>query len=379
MEIQTFTLQSGQQEEIPAYSIHDPAKTLIIMFGASNMSDAPALIRQVCYAYPGVMVIGCSTVGEILDTHIHDDSFTGAVVEFARTTIRSASVEIHDSLDSYRAGEKLSEALWAPDLRGVFVLSDGLMINGSELVQGLNATLPESVVVTGGLAGDGKHFQRTWVIHDGQPKSGYVTAVGLYGDAVRIGHGSKGGWEMLGLERRVTRSERNVLYELDGKPALELYKKYLGDRAAELPASCLFFPLAFRPNGSEDRKLVRTILQIDEAQQSMTFAGDIPQGSIAQFMRASFDRLVEGASQAASLTVHEQRLDQSTLAIAISCVGRRLVLGERTEEEVEATLDVLPSGTAQIGFYSYGELSPYTNGRCDLHNQTMTLTTITET
>ncbi|WP_447969400.1 FIST signal transduction protein [Nitrospira sp. M1] len=378
MEIHTFSLHSGRQHEVPVSAMHDPEKTLILMFGASNIPDASAMIHAVCQAYPGATVMGCSTVGEILGTHIHDDSFTVAVVEFARTSVRMASVEIHDSLDSYGAGKTLSEALRTPDLRGVFVLSDGLLVNGSELVQGLNATLPESVVVTGGLAGDGKRFQQTWVIHEGQPKSGHVTAVGLYGDAVRIGHGSKGGWEMLGLERRVTRSERNVLFELDGKPALELYKKYLGDRADELPASCLFFPLAFRPDGSKDVQLVRTILQIDEAKQSMTFAGDIPQGAIAQFMRASFDRLVEGASQAATLTVHEQHPDQPTLAIAISCVGRRLLLGERTEEEVEATLDVFPSGTTQIGFYSYGELSPYTNGRCDLHNQTMTLTTITE-
>jgi hypothetical protein len=59
-------------------------------------------------------------------------------------------------------------------------------------------------------------------------------------------------------------------------------------------------------------------------------------------------------------------------------VGRRLVLGSRTEEEIEATLEVLPKGTQQIGFYSYGEISPYTAGTCDLHNQTMTLTTLSE-
>ena len=232
--------------------------------------------------------------------------------------------------------------------------------------------------MTGGLAGDGSRFQQTWVVQDGQPKSGYITAVGFYGDAVRIGHGSKGGWDMLGLERRVTRSERNVLFELDGRPALELYKEYLGDRAAELPASCLFFPLAIRTEESPEYPLVRTILAIDEEQQSMTFAGDIPQNSMAQLMRANLDRLVDGASQAATLTGAEMDESCPTLAIAISCVGRRLVLGERTEEEIEAIMDVLPSGATQIGFYSYGELSPYTNGRCELHNQTMTLTTISE-
>jgi hypothetical protein len=184
---------------------------------------------------------------------------------------------------------------------------------------------------------------------------------------------------MFGPDRVVTRSEGNVLYELDGRPALQLYKDYLGDRAAGLPATALLFPLALREASGADKNLVRTILAVDEARQSMTFAGDIPQGIRAQLMRANFDRLIQGASDAASLAGGSRNgTDGETLAIAISCVGRRLVLGERTEEEVEATLDVLPAGSRQIGFYSYGEISPYATGACDLHNQTMTLTTLAE-
>ncbi len=378
MIIQTFTITSGQYEKIPPHPIQDPSKALVIMFGDSKMDAASEIIQHVCKDYPGVAVVGCSTYGEIMGPEIYDETVTVTVVEFERTMVQLVSTEIRDSTGSYEAGEMLGRKLSSPDLRGIFVLSDGLMVNGSELAQGLNAVVSNNVVVTGGLAGDGSRFQRTWVIQDGQPKSGYVTAVGLYGDAVQIGHGSKGGWDMLGLERRVTRSERNVLFELDGKPALELYKQYLGDRAAELPASCLFFPLAIRTDESPEHTLVRTILAIDEEQQSMTFAGDIPQHAMAQLMRANFDRLVEGASQAATLTNGESHESGAILAIAISCVGRRMVLGERTEEEIEATLDVLPQGTTQIGFYSYGELSPYTTGRCELHNQTMTLTTISE-
>ncbi len=379
MNVHTFTVKNGQLSEMTPYPMQEPSKTLIIMFGDSNLDSMPAITQWVCHNHPGAMVIGCSTYGEIVGQEIHDETVTVTVVEFAKTTIQLASTHIQSSIDSYSAGETLSRKLLTPDLRGIFVLSDGLTVNGSELAQGLNAVLPDHVVVTGGLAGDGSRFQRTWVIQDGQPQSGYVTAVGFYGEAVRIGHGSKGGWDMLGLERRVTRSERNVLFELDGKPALELYKQYLGDRTAELPASCLFFPLAIRTEESPDHTLVRTILAIDEEQQSMTFAGDIPQNAMAQLMRANFDRLVEGASQAASLTHTEGQESCPLLAIAISCVGRRLVLGERTEEEIEATLDILPQGTTQIGFYSYGELSPYADGRCELHNQTMTLTTISET
>ena len=198
------------------------------------------------------------------------------------------------------------------------------------------------------------------------------------GDTVRVGHGSEGGWDAFGVQRLVTRSSGNVLYELDDKPALQLYKEYLGERASGLPAAGLLFPLTLRKGQDDDKRLVRTILAVDEAAQSMTFAGDIPEGHYAQLMCANFDRLIQGAGEAAVSARGESATDSQTLAIAISCIGRRLVLGERTEEETEASLEVLPPRTQQIGFYSYGEISPYASGHCDLHNQTMTLTTIAE-
>jgi hypothetical protein len=232
------------------------------------------------------------------------------------------------------------------------------------------------VVVTGGLAGEGPRFERTWVIVDGKPASGFVTAVGLYGDKINVGHGSKGGWDIFGPERTVTRSTGNVVYELDGRPVLALYKEYLGDLAAELPASGLLFPLAVRAPG-DDKRLVRTILGIDEEAQSLIFAGDVSQGHRVQLMQAQFDRLIGGAEDAAALA--RSRTDTAPqLSVAISCVGRRLVLGERTEDELEATLHALPDGIAQVGFYSYGEISPDLEGTCDLHNQAMTLTTFGE-
>jgi hypothetical protein len=196
---------------------------------------------------------------------------------------------------------------------------------------------------------------------------------------LRIGHGSKGGWDFFGPERVITRSRDNVLYELDGRPALDLYKEYLGDRAAELPAAAWLFPLSIRANRSDVNRVVRTVLSVDDAEKSLTFAGNVPKGHLAQLMRANFDRLVDGAAGAASELRPALNGNGPTLCIAVSCVGRRLVLGERAEEEVEAVLEALEPHTRQVGFYSYGELSPYANGRCDLHNQTMTLTAIGET
>jgi hypothetical protein len=356
----------------------DSPQTLVVLFGSSSYIDAPDPIMELIHQYPTSVVIGCSTAGEILGTEIFDDSVSAMVVRFKQTRLKTASAPVKSADESFGAGQYIARQLNEPSLKGMVVLSDGLHVNGSELVRGLNSVVPPSVVVTGGLAGDGDRFSRTWVMQNRQPQTGYVTAVGFYGDRIRIGHGSKGGWDRFGPERLVTKSKGNVLFELDQRPALQLYKEYLGDRASGLPATGLLFPLALRADQQDPKSLVRTILAVNENEQSLTFAGDIPEGTLAQLMKANFDRLVHGASEAASSTNLSRDSGSPTLAIAISCVGRRLVLGERTEEEIEATLEVLPKGTQQIGFYSYGEISPYATGSCDLHNQTMTLTTLSE-
>lgn len=360
----------------------DSPSTLVLVFGAPEYFDQPAAIEALAAAYPRGQVLGCSTAGEIFGTKIFDRSLAVAVARFRRTRLAAASLPIAAAGDSEATGRALGEALAADDLRGVFVLSDGLGVNGTDLARGLASALPAGVVVTGGLAGDGDRFVRTWVLHEGRPQSGVVSAVGLYGDHLRIGHGSKGGWDPFGPRRQVTRSAGNVLYELDGRPALQLYKEYLGDRAEGLPATGLLFPLALSA-GDDERPIVRTILAVDEAESSLTFAGDIPTGARAQLMKANFDRLIEGAEEAgasarASLGLGEVSPAGDVLALAVSCVGRRLVLASRTEEEIEATRDVLPPGCGQLGFYSYGELSPNVGGPCELHNQTMTLTTLCE-
>lgn len=381
MYVTTTCIKAGSSWAPSTLAELDSPETLLVLFGSSGLINTPERIRQVLDACPQSHVMGCSTAGEIHGSEISDDSLVVAAVRFEKTPVRTAQAVVRDPQDSYAAGTAIASQLKRPSLRAIVVLSDGLHVNGSELVKGLNDTLEGTVVITGGLAGDGTHFKRTWVLKDRTLQSGYVTAVGLYGDHVRIGHGSKGGWDKFGPERLVTKSTGHVLYELDGRPALHLYKEYLGDRAAGLPATGLLFPLAIRTSPSEGKSLVRTILAVDETTQSMTFAGDIPRGVYAQLMRANFDRLIQGASDAATLSTNghgSAHPETPILSLAISCVGRRLVLGERSEEETEATLETLPKGSRQIGFYSYGEISPYETGACDLHNQTMTLTTITE-
>ena len=377
--IVTYSRATGRWSSWPLPELDSP-RTLVLAMGAPAIGARPELLKTVRRAYPQSQVIGCSTAGEIAGTTLHEDSLVVAVARFRHTDIATAAAAVKDRAQSFAAGRRIAENLAsAGRLRGVLVLSEGLVVNGSQLVAGINSVLDDSVVVTGGLAGDGTAFERTWMCWGGRVQGGMVVAAGLYGDRIRIGHGSQGGWDRFGPEREVTSSESNVLYELGGRPALALYKEYLGDKAAGLPSTGLLFPLALRESPTSEKQLVRTLLGIDEEAQSMIFAGDVPQGWQAQLMKADFDRLITGAENAGELARDRLRVaGDSQLAIAISCVGRKLVLGERTEDELEAVQRVLPPSTDISGFYSYGEISPFTTGRCDLHNQTMTLTVLSE-
>jgi hypothetical protein len=327
---------------------------------------------------PESILFGCSTAGEIVNDAVADDTLVATAVQFDHTRLAAHSVELTPGRSSLEAGIDLAREIDPVDLSHVLVLSDGLSVNGSELVKGLTQTLPETVVLTGGLAGDGDRFSETVVVLNDRISRGPVTALAFHGDRLRIGYGSLGGWDQFGVERRVTRSSGNILYEIDGRSALELYKEYLGKHAAQLPASGLLFPLAIRA-GREDRTIVRTILGVDEATQSLTFAGDIPQGWYAQLMRANFDRLVDGAHGAAKTSMEPLAGAQPDLALLISCVGRKLILKQRVEEEIEAVREVVGPKAMMTGFYSYGEIAPFRPGTpCELHNQTMTITAFRE-
>jgi hypothetical protein len=308
-----------------------------------------------------------------------DDTIVATAFALEHGRIEVAAAQLEEAADSTALGRLVGSRLPSEGLVHVIVLSDGLNVNGSALVVGITSALPSRVGVTGGLSGDGARFERTAVCVDGPEPSRQVVAIGLYGERVRVGCGSLGGWDPFGPERQITRSDANVLYELDGEPALDLYKRYLGDHAARLPASGLLFPLTVRRGADDPHPVVRTILSVNEQERTLTFAGDVPYGYRARLMRANFERLVDGASRAAKTSMQPIGEGNTQLALLVSCVGRKLVLKQRVEEEVEVVGDVLGGAPVVTGFYSYGEISPFApSARCELHNQTMTITTISE-
>nr|WP_315155314.1 FIST N-terminal domain-containing protein [uncultured Flavobacterium sp.] len=350
---------------------------LVIGFGTSALVSDVHNYTAIREKFPNAILAIASSAGEIFGKEVFDNSISLIAMQFEDTKIATSEVSIEEYSNSFEAGKALVKQFQKEQLKLIFVLSDGKKVNGSELVKGINEATENKVLATGGLAGDGAKFEKTYVGLNQLPSSGKIIALGFYGDKLQVSHGSIGGWDSFGLERTVTKSNKNVLYELDDISALDLYKTYLGEYAQDLPGSGLLFPLSIKINDKDD-VIVRTLLYIDEQKKSMTFAGDIPLGSKVRFMKANFDKLIDAASDAASDCL-EMNNTPPKLALLISGVGRKVILNNRIDEEVEAVSDIFNNTTVLTGFYSYGEISPlHPYWGCALHNQTMTITCLNE-
>lgn len=371
---QKVIVDQGEVSDIKLDFVPD----LILLFVSPIYKNPNETIALINAMYPTAIVTGCSTSGEIHDVKVMDKSIAFNAIKFEKTAVKMASIKIKDHNDSYTAGISLYDLLNQNDLKHIILFCDGLLISGDQLVAGMTDAMPNTIGITGGLAGDGSDFNHTFIINQDTINSGEVVAIGFYGEFVNFSFGSKGGWDSFGIERMATKTKGNILYELDGKPALEIYKSFLGDKASGLPASGLLFPLSMRKM-KDTRPVVRTILGINEKENSLTFAGEIPEGSYVRLMKANIDRLINGAEDSAKI-IKEDQSKEAEFALLVSCVGRRLVLGQLIEEELEAVRGILGDKPSLSGFYSYGELAPFEKDKpCELHNQTMTITTISET
>lgn len=342
-----------------------------------SSSDLPAWSKGF---HSEKILLGCSSAGEVGDSELKEKKAVLTTISF-ETAVKlvSARCPISKLEDSFGAGEQLGQQLKTASPQLVFLLSKGLEVNGSAIIEGLRKVLGDKVIITGGLAGDYAEFVKTYTILNEHLSSDEVVAVGLAGEKIQFGYGSKGGWEPFGPIRKVTRSDNNILFELDGQPALRVYETYLGDKAKDLPASGLLYPFALLGSKSEETGLIRTILGIDQEKGSLTLAGDIPEGSTVRLMHTGVSGLVEGAEQAADETLSRLTAKPSPgLVLMVSCVGRKLLMGDETDEEIETVGERFPQSLL-AGFYSYGEVCPFElTTICSLHNQTMTITYIGE-
>ncbi len=360
-------------EKLSGDDIESPQ--VILVFGV-----APYFTEQ-CYEdlrekFPKSDIIGCSTAGTIAG-EVVDDITVATFISLEKGHMKIAFKDFELAEESESVGESIAKELNEQDLKHIFVLSEGLNINGSELAAGFNSVVADNILVTGGLAGDGMNFNDTYVIANDIAKKNRVAAIGFYGDSIEVKSGCFAGWDEFGAERLITKSQGNILYEIDGKPALDLYKSYLAEQTIDLPASGLKFPISIRKDKTKD-PVIRTLLAIDEETHSITFAGDVPEGYHCRLMKSNINKLIDNAGFAAQ-QAKSKNSTYPELCIAVSCIGRRIVLSQLVEEEIDSVQEKLGNHTMMTGFYSYGELAPLEGlVECALHNQTMTLTVISE-
>lgn len=371
---QAKRIKNGTWDFVNEQPLKEP---LVLVFGDRYLLESENLYQEIREMYPDGHLVFGSTSGEIMETNVYEESIALTAIEFERTKFEIVSENIKDFVDIEKMGSTLSQQFNMDELNHLFIISDGSFVNGSGLIEGLESVEGFKASITGGLCGDGARFEKTLTSYNENPKQGEVVAIGFYGEDLEVSYANFGGWTPFGPERTITKSEGNVLFEIDGKPALDLYKKYLGEKANELPQAALLYPLTVQQT-EDSEPLVRTILNIDEAENSMILAGDVPMNSKVQLMMSTMDDIAEGASNAAELAMRDRKKTPE-LAILVSCVGRKLVLDQRTEDEIEEVAEVIGGQAHITGFYSYGEMAPFAGkNECQLHNQTMTLTLMSE-
>lgn len=347
----------------------DSQSTLVLVFFESS-SDIRNQLQIIKATFPKSKIIGTSTSGEIQNAELIDHSIVCMIIQFHKTRLKISSTPISYE-SSAQAGKLIGDNLAAPDLKNVLLLTESLDIDAADLVKSLDETLKEhqvEVPIAGGLAGGRQNSAKTFVIDDTTIRNNQAVALGLYGDDIQIFSGIGTGWAPFGPIRLVTKARRKTVYEIDGLPALKLYKDYIKEDAHNLPYSGIFFPL-----GIENETIVRSVAQINEAKNALILAHKIPENTRVQLMHSNVMKLIDGAAGALNGCTLDFSGNLSTAALIVSCVGRRLIMGQKTEDEIDIIKARLPKHTEICGFYSYGEFSPTASKQNKLHNQTMTI------
>ncbi|MBS2013279.1 MAG: FIST C-terminal domain-containing protein [Deltaproteobacteria bacterium] len=361
----------------------DSERTLVFVAGPAEVLEQSQPLSELVRAFPRSHVIGCGTAGALAGQAVRDGVVAVSIVEFTNTTMSLVHAPVTATADAFSVGQQIAKKLSKPSLRGVLAVGDGLEVDGAEFVRGLNSALDQSIALFGGLAGDGTRFKRTWVLAGPSIKSGLVAAVGFYGEHVVITQSTRYGWNKVGPERTVTRSDGRVIYELDGKPALDVYEEAIaaankGSGGGVMP---IMLPLAVRATARHEKSLVRSVMGVEAQKRCLRLAVDIPQGYLVQPLVGEQAALVSASKDAAVAAKEGASVAGSdTFVFAVSHAGRRAVLGAKAGDEIAAAVGALAgdSKTHSVGFYGYGEIAASAPGHSDLHNQSISVTLVME-
>ena len=343
--------------------IEDSDRVLVQVFtGLNDDLHIRRVQKELKACFPTAPVIGTTTGGEVFNGGIVDHSTVISVAVFERSRVR---VSFSDEKDSLKLGRQLAEGLKDRDQKVMIAFADGLGSNGDRILRGLHEVSPE-VPVAGGLAGDMFTFTGTYTFtQDFLSKTGGVCAC-IYTDRIHINTLYNLAWIPIGKEMTITKAEGNRIYEIEGRPAVEIYKEYLGkDAETLLPHIAIEFPLVFERDG---KLVARACLGIDD-DGAMVYEGDINEGERVRFSIWDTGEMLDGAGTALKVI----RGVPVEGIFVYTCAARKYLMGKEVEVETKYLQSVAPT----VGFLTYGEF--FTDrGTKSFFNYTITLITLSE-
>ncbi|MSR87935.1 MAG: hypothetical protein EXS69_02110 [Candidatus Zambryskibacteria bacterium] len=358
---------------------------LAIVF-ASSKYDQEKMLAGVRSVSKEAILVGSSTAGEITMDGPAKKPSVAVMLMNAPEIKFYAAVGENIAGGPREAGKRAAAAvkeMAGGTLNAFMMLPDVLAGNGADTVRGVLDALGEHFPVVGGASGDDFQFVKTYQYLNDKVYSGTIVGLGLVGN-FKIGIGVKHGWLPVGMPMKVTKSQGAVLHELDGQPAINIYRDYFGAEEAQklqqetLAKLAITYPLGMTVAGS-DEMLIRDPITVDE-KGSITCAAEIPEGSEIRLMVGSREEAVKVAKEAAQKAMEQLEGLPPKAVIIFNCIARSKLFGDRSGEEISAIQEAVGAETPLIGFYTYGEQAPLGGEvrnieRCNpvFHNETVVI------
>ncbi len=327
--------------------------------------------------FPTSDLVGFSTSGHYISNEIEDDNIVYAALKFESSSVKVQTYNISDFSNSGELGEGIAKNIEElSKVKGIGIISDGGQVNGTELMTGLSMNLDNKIPIFGGMAGDQARFEATMTGLNEMPSHGNVIVISFIGEKLNISTAHDDGWSSMGMEFTITSSEGNILNTADNKNIYDMLHELLEpENEDEFNRNTLFYPFSLTTD--DGVSVIRTPIKVNHKEKTLVYAGDMPQGAKITLMKSNTMDLLDSAMHATTATKNEDKLE--SFLFAISCVGRRVVLGDMASEEYEEISNIYDKAKI-LGFYSYGEFtrSAGDDSYCKMHNQTFTLASISE-
>lgn len=358
--------------------------TLAIVF-ASVKQDIEALSKIL--DEKGIQIFGATTAGEFIDGEIEEGSIVMMLLDMNKAYFKIVFSETSQETaleDAIQLGAIGKETFSHP---AFIIANSGVAMDGEPFIEGIIQGYGDSlfaedkeVAIFGGKAADDLALESTFVFTNGKSHACGLVALLIDQDKVDIKGIATCGWKAIGTTKTVTKSEGNIVYTIDDKPALDMLLNYLGvevkqEENKEIVTflSSWYYPLQVERENVDP--VIRTAMFANSEDRSLICSGKVPQGSKIRFsLPPDFDSIDTVVSECRGIKDNGQ--EQADALIMFSCVSRYLSFGVVMKEELEKVQSIWDAPMA--GFFSYGEYGKSKNGKYDYHNNTCCLVVLKE-